>query len=498
MKSWWRKYWHVLQSRKGASTLEYIIILAAGVALAGLLFIAIQEQETPLKNLIMSALNGEVDTKQQAAPPTIEKASAEEEKKSSSPTPANAKKEHKDKSWADKAEEIPGLGWVVKKSRPFVEDHIEPFYDDYIDPWAGDPLEFAWDFVDPVPKIYEMTEGNEWDTGDHLGNYDRYAEPVLEYLVAKKLGKAGNLFSKLDNKLFDGFLTKKYDDYIADPLTKKRDDFVDWVCDDSSSGKTGARFIGQAYADSKSNNTSTSCSLTSQILGGTPRKSPSEYSNDQTRKHVHEGETVEAPQSAYNRKWSGDGLHNWKNMKERVRKDGYEFEEILLDSETGVRKVKVKLIGSDPQVKAKYEKIKNALEELQDPDLSKSRRKKLEKQVPPDMKNKKPEDIDPEAEARTSKVETKTVYPENYTEQEIDELGGQALEEFMKNNGNLPYSVNRKGKVDPVLFKSTVKGPDGKDIEVEGYVVPKPDGTVDYMDTHYPKFDNNSNVVKEK
>lgn len=63
----------------------------------------------------------------------------------------------------------------------------------------------------------------------------------------------------------------------------------------------------------------------------------------------------------------------------------------------------------------------------------------------------------------------------------------------------LPYSLDNKRKVKKVKFNSTVKGPDGTEIEVEGYVIPKPDGTPDYIQTHYPKFNSDSkNIVKEK
>ncbi|WP_091837910.1 EndoU domain-containing protein [Marininema halotolerans] len=145
------------------------------------------------------------------------------------------------------------------------------------------------------------------------------------------------------------------------------------------------------------------------------------------------------------------------------------------------------MVGHDPKTRKKYENIKQALKDLQDPNISKSQKKRCNKIIPPNMRNTNPEDVDPEVESKTSKKVTKTVYPDHYTDKEIDDMGNQALSDFLKGNGSLPYMIV-KGDVRPVRFNSKVKGPDGKTIEVEGYVIPRPDGTVDYIDTHYPKF----------
>ncbi|MFC4075510.1 hypothetical protein [Salinithrix halophila] len=87
----------------------------------------------------------------------------------------------------------------------------------------------------------------------------------------------------------------------------------------------------------------------------------------------------------------------------------------------------------------------------------------------------------------------KTVYPENFTELQIDDMGELALNQF-KQNKKFPYK-EVDGVVTPVKFSSIVKGPNGKIIEVEGFVVPK---SADYITTHYPKFDSNSNRIKKE
>ncbi|SFS35250.1 hypothetical protein [Marininema halotolerans] len=506
-------------NKKGSSTLEYVIIIAAGVAIAGLLLMAVQNlnAEGSLKKKIIAAINGEISPGGGSGEVSAPKQNEIENKDQPGDKLANNDKEkdHEDKTWADKMEEVPGLGWVVKKTRDPVNNTVGKFYGDHIKgTLGGDIIDGVVGFFDPSAGIYEETTGKEWDTGEKLGWYDRYAEPIGAYFIEKKIGKGGKLLKKLDGKLFGGWTTKKFDKYIGKPLGEKRDDFVDWACDRNSSSGITPIGVQVAFA-SGGDDKGFGCDLAEQVLGGGDKKDPgdkkdhdsskgngnsSKYTNDQTKKHVHEGETTYASQSPYDGKWSGEGLHNWKKMKERVKEDGYEFDEILLDENTGVRMVTVRKVGHDPQKMKRYERAKEVLEELKDPNLSDKRRKKLEKQVPPDVKGKDPEDIDPKALSRVeSTVPDKTVYPEKYSNTEINELGDKALEGYMKkNNGPLPYNLNPNGKVKPVKFKSKVKGPDGKTFEVEGYVVPKPDGSIDYIDTHYPKFDESGSVKKEK
>ncbi|SEN62911.1 hypothetical protein SAMN05444955_1161 [Lihuaxuella thermophila] len=210
------------------------------------------------------------------------------------------------------------------------------------------------------------------------------------------------------------------------------------------------------------------------------------YTTSKTQKHVHEGETVTDPQSPYNGKWSGGGLHNWRKMKERVKQDGYYFNKVEKD-QNGVLNVEVRRVGYDPKTLNKYENIKKALETLQSGNASKKQQKKAQKLLQQNNidPNTDPNSIDPKTLARKEQVISKTVYPSHYTEQQIDEMGEKALDQYLQSH-KLQYSTLPNGDVEPIKFNAVVKGPDGKNIEVEGYVVPKPDGTVDYIDILTP------------
>jgi hypothetical protein len=85
------------------------------------------------------------------------------------------------------------------------------------------------DFFDPIPDIYELTTGKDWDTGEELGGYDRIVEPFLQYFVGKKVGKVGKLAAKADNKLLGGRVTKKLGKWMQ-PVKNKRDEFIEWAC----------------------------------------------------------------------------------------------------------------------------------------------------------------------------------------------------------------------------------------------------------------------------
>ncbi|MBN2910866.1 hypothetical protein JQC72_15305 [Polycladomyces sp. WAk] len=127
------------------------------------------------------------------------------------------------------------------------------------------------DFFDPTPTIYELTTGKDWDTGEELGGYDRYAEPFLEYLIGKKVGKGGKFPAKLDKKLLGGKVTKKLDEWTQ-PVREKRDEFVEWAC--SNGGLLSERAVSTAYADNGGSIPDKEC-LMQQILG---------WSGDQARR----------------------------------------------------------------------------------------------------------------------------------------------------------------------------------------------------------------------
>ncbi|TCW36630.1 putative toxin of predicted polymorphic toxin system [Laceyella sacchari] len=501
---------NIIESRRGASTLEYVIIIAAGILLASLLLFTFSSDESigdTLQSKVIGMITGKSNTIPTSDPkdksPIEEPVNTSNKIASADQTPPpSIEKPHEEKGWLDKAKEIPVLGYVVKKTEPYYKEYIEPNYNKYVKPWGGPVVEEVLNFFDPTSGIYELATGKDWDTGEKISGYERFGEPFLNYLLAKKVGKVGGILSKVDKKLLGGKVTKWVGDKILKPIDKKRDEFVDWAC---GKPKKTALLIDTAYADTgKSVGNDGSC-LIGDILGDENEKKnkgkdkntnhaggyKGKYNAD--KKHVHEGETVNDPQSPYNGKWNGEGLHNWKKLKSRVEKDGYEFNKVEMD-ENGVLYVEVRRIGHDPATLKKYENIKAALETVQSGTASKSQQKKAQKvlqkyKVDP---NTDPNTIDPKALSKQEKVTTKTVYPSHYTEQQIDEMGDKALDQFLKNN-NLQYSTLPNGDVKPIRFNSVVKGPDGKDIEVEGYVVPKPDGSVDHINTHYPKFTQGSN-----
>ncbi|ACY13533.1 SH3 domain-containing protein [Haliangium ochraceum] len=71
--------------------------------------------------------------------------------------------------------------------------------------------------------------------------------------------------------------------------------------------------------------------------------------SEKTQQHVHEGETVNDPQSPYHGKWNGKGIHSWEGLQARTAKDGYKILEVLEDPATGVRRVTIQRRGIDPK-----------------------------------------------------------------------------------------------------------------------------------------------------
>jgi len=205
----------LLGHRRGSSTLEYVIVIAAGALFATLLFMAIQSQEGVLREKITALLKGELIQVQ----PIGERENPETKSSGTGvPTPSMSENPGEGlsfspflppdpgKGWADKAKEIPIIGNIVGKTEPLYDEYLKPFGDwSGIGPVAGEVA----DFFDPTPDIYELTTGKDWDTGEELGGYDRYVEPFLQYFVGKKVGKVGKLAAKADNKLLGGRITKK-------------------------------------------------------------------------------------------------------------------------------------------------------------------------------------------------------------------------------------------------------------------------------------------------
>lgn len=228
----------LLGHRRGSSTLEYVIVIAAGALFATLLFMAIQSQEGVLRERITALLKGELIQVQ----PIGERENPETKSSGTGvPTPSMSENPGEglsfspflppdpEKGWADKAKEIPIIGNIVGKTEPLYDEYLKPFGDwSGIGPVAGEVA----DFFDPIPDIYELTTGKDWDTGEELGGYDRIVEPFLQYFVGKKVGKVGKLAAKADNKLLGGKITKKAGE-LLEPVKVKRDQFVKWACGSS-------------------------------------------------------------------------------------------------------------------------------------------------------------------------------------------------------------------------------------------------------------------------
>ncbi|MGF7088636.1 hypothetical protein JOD24_002485 [Kroppenstedtia sanguinis] len=249
-----------------------MIILAAVVVLAGFLTLALQGEKGTLQKAIIAAING--------TNPSQEGGSATSSGSDRSPPKANPSpavepvqqtppKNHGDKSWADKAEEIPLVGWLVEKGRKPFNDTVGALYDEYLkDNSGGKIVKGVLEFFDPTPSLYKMTVGKEWDTGEEQGWYDRSVEAVLEYFVMKKSGKIGRGLEKLDKKALDGRVTGILGDKIGKPAKKKRDEFVRWACNEGRS-KTSSWdpiTVGHAYA-AASDDPSFGCDLAQQVLG---------------------------------------------------------------------------------------------------------------------------------------------------------------------------------------------------------------------------------------
>ncbi len=169
----------LLGHRRGSSTLEYVIVIAAGALFATLLFMAIQSQEGVLRERITALLKGELIQVQ----PIGERENPETKSSGTGvPTPSMSENPGEglsfspflppdpEKGWADKAKEIPIIGNIVGKTEPLYDEYLKPFGDwSGIGPVAGEVV----DFFDPIPDIYELTTGKDWDTGEELGGYDR-------------------------------------------------------------------------------------------------------------------------------------------------------------------------------------------------------------------------------------------------------------------------------------------------------------------------------------
>lgn len=169
--------------------------------------------------------------------------------------------------------------------------------------------------------------------------------------------------------------------------------------------------------------------------------------SDDTRQHVHEGGTVDAPQSPYHGKWDGSGIHSWKALEARCDADGYTIKAVTHDPATGVRRVEIEKVGVDPRT----------------------------------------------GETVTGTIR-KTIYPKTYTPKEIDELGEAAFQSAAKGESGTkfdPPGAGGKTKKDgtPVdgYFESIVEGPDGASISIQGWFKTNSAGQPE-ITSHAPRY----------
>jgi hypothetical protein len=163
-----------------------------------------------------------------------------------------------------------------------------------------------------------------------------------------------------------------------------------------------------------------------------------------TQEHVHEGGTVKDPQSPYNGKWDGGGLHNWDGLQARIKKDGFKIEKVTEDPVTGTREVTVERVGKHPKTGAEVK----------------------------------------------GKV-TKTVYPKKMKRAEIDAAGERALQDSLNGAPNtkldMPGAKGTKSDGTPVdgYFEATVPTGHGDSLRVQGWFKKNADGTFE-VTSHAP------------
>lgn len=245
-------------------------MIAAGALLAALLLLAFGDHSIgdSLKQKVLDIVASEGNIKQKPVPSTDHSGNNPPQTTNSNqtshpPAPTN-QQPPKEKGWSDKAKQIPILGDIVEFTEPYYKEYVEPLYNEYVKPWGGPVVEEVVSFFDPTPSLYELFVGKDYDTDEKISGYERYGEPFVNYLLSKKIGKAGGWLSKLDKKLFDGKITNWVGDNLLDPLDKKRDEFVEWAC--KRDGLFSQNAIGTAYADTGDLNQKKDC-LIQDIIG---------------------------------------------------------------------------------------------------------------------------------------------------------------------------------------------------------------------------------------
>lgn len=179
------------------------------------------------------------------------------------------------------------------------------------------------------------------------------------------------------------------------------------------------------------------------------------HTSEATREHVHKGGTEADPRSPYHGKWDGKGIHEWDELVQRCKKDGYEIKSVAEDPKTGVRRVTIERIGIDPKNKAE---VRGTIK--------------------------------------------KTIYPKSMDAKQIDLAGERALEQaIQKAEGTKlePYGTKKRADGTPAdgYFEATTDRPKGEPLRVQGWFAEGKDGKKT-ISSHAPRFDNNWPKILEK
>ncbi|MFD1423034.1 PrsW family glutamic-type intramembrane protease [Laceyella tengchongensis] len=162
-----------------------------------------------------------------------------------------------------------------------------------------------------------------------------------------------------------------------------------------------------------------------------------QYTSQDTKDHVHYGDTEMRETSPYYGKWNSKGLHNWSELIKRCDNDGFKILDVKEDPITGARRVTIERSGIDVRGKT----ISNNFQ--------------------------------------------KTVYPKGLSKDEIDLLGESALIKALKNE---PLTQIQSLPGNRGSFMAKVKMKNGVELTVEGWFKELPDGSKE-ITTHCPAYD---------
>ena len=244
------------------------MILAVGVLLASILMMAFNGSDikASLYERILAAINGEEvgDGPGEKVPDSDQKPLVNDDIDKKNPITAKSPgepekteksggmkhKKHRDKSAYEKAKEIPVLGGLLQAAEDQYNQHVKPHVGDIdfnlggLQPYAEEVL----DILNPIPDLYSITTGKDWESGEELGEHERVLKPTANYLIGKKFKGGGKVVAKLDKKIFKGYLAKKYKK-ASSKFSKKKKKAFDWYCNQGfKQSSMGLHSVNVAYA----------------------------------------------------------------------------------------------------------------------------------------------------------------------------------------------------------------------------------------------------------